>query len=334
MPRCTARCTTERRRRRRVAFSSGNSRSASITARATNGNAVSPVPARARSIARVVDRDDGQRVRRGALRREQRRRGAAAHVVERHDLVGRRTAAAAASACAATAARPGSRRVDPVGAADRAPRQARSSRRRREGARVSVTAHQGTPYTVDASASGRAHAMRMIERTDEGTLAEAVADLRAGARLALPRRPRDRAAPAEPGVLPDLGRRPRSAAARPRALTCAPATTGSSPTTATARSRSRSASRRRDAAAGGRRGRRSRVGRPADAVPLGRARPQHRQPDVVHRQPVPARGRLRGGGALHQPPPAPARAAPRTATSSRTCRSARAPRPRASSGSR
>ena len=63
----------------------------------------------------------------------------------------------------------------------------------------------------------------------------------------------------------------------------------------------------RDAAAGRRRGRRPGVGRAADAVPLGRARPQHRQPDVVHREPVPARGRLRGGGALHQPAPAPAR---------------------------
>ena len=59
----------------------------------------------------------------------------------------------------------------------------------------------------------------------------------------------------------------------------------------------------RDAAASGRRRRRPRVGRPPDAVPLGRARPQHRQPDVMHRQPVPPGGRLRGSGALHQPPP-------------------------------
>ena len=48
-------------------------------------------------------------------------------------------------------------------------------------------------------------------------------------------------------------------------------------------------------------GRRPGVGRPADAVPLGREGTEHRQPVVVHRQPVPPRGRMRGSGALHQP---------------------------------
>ena len=60
----------------------------------------------------------------------------------------------------------------------------------------------------------------------------------------------------------------------------------------------------RDPAAGGRLGRRSRVGRPADAVPLGREGAEHRDAVVVHGQPVPARGRVRGSGALHQPPAA------------------------------
>ena len=90
--------------------------------------------------------------------------------------------------------------------------------------------------------------------------------------------------------------------------TCGRATTGSSPTTATGRSCSALGVTPIEmllqaVGVGGR----PRVGRPPDAVPLGLARAQHRQPDVVHRQPVPARGRVRRGGALHQPPPAPAR---------------------------
>ena len=44
----------------------------------------------------------------------------------------------------------------------------------------------------------------------------------------------------------------------------------------------------------------------------------------VDREPVPPRGRLRGGGALHRPPAATFPAAPRTATRSPTCRSAKA----------
>ena len=58
------------------------------------------------------------------------------------------------------------------------------------------------------------------------------------------RRPRDQPAEAEPGLLPDLGRRPRGPAAWPWPVTCDRATTGSSPTTATRPSCSASASRR------------------------------------------------------------------------------------------
>ncbi len=114
-------------------------------------------------------------------------------------------------------------------------------------------------------------------------------------------------AEAEPGVLPDLRRRPRGAAARRSPATCAPATTGSSPTTATRRSCSASASRPTEIllqAVG--LGRRPGVGRPPDAVPLGRRRAPHRHPVEPDRQPVPPRGRLRRGRPLHRPPARPA----------------------------
>ena len=51
----------------------------------------------------------------------------------------------------------------------------------------------------------------------------------------------------------------------------------------------------REAALRGRRGRRSELGRPADAVPLGPQGPQHRQRLEPHRHPVPAGGRVRRG---------------------------------------
>ena len=76
---------------------------------------------------------------------------------------------------------------------------------------------------------------------------------------------------------------------------------------------------------------RSRIGRPADAVPLGRPRPAHRQPVEPDRQPVPPGGRVRGGGSLHRRG-ATSLAALHTATRSRTCRWARARARRASSG--
>ena len=83
----------------------------------------------------------------------------------------------------------------------------------------------------------------------------------------------------------------------------------------------------RDPAAGGRLGRRSRRRAAARCRRhWGNARAQHRHPVEPHRQPVPPRGRLRRGGALHRAPAAPARAARPTATSSPTCRSARARR--------
>ena len=85
--------------------------------------------------------------------------------------------------------------------------------------------------------------MRTIERTDD-TVGRGGRRLGAGARLAQPRRPRDHAAPAEPRLLPDLGRRVTRRCCSASPAICAPATTGSSPTTATVRSRSRSASRR------------------------------------------------------------------------------------------
>ena len=48
------------------------------------------------------------------------------------------------------------------------------------------------------------------------------------------------------------------------------------------------------------------VGRPPDAVPLGqRASSTSSRQSSAHRQPVPPRGRLRGGGALHRAPAAP-----------------------------
>ena len=88
----------------------------------------------------------------------------------------------------------------------------------------------------------------------------------------------------------------------------------------------------RDPAAGGGQRGRPVVGRSPDARALGRRRAQRRHAVEPDRQPVPRRGRLRGGGALSVPPPAPARARARTATSSPTCRWGRARRRRATSG--
>ena len=188
---------------------------------------------------------------------------------------------------------------------------------------VSLTGSQATPYTAVTAQSHDVPPRRSTRR------------LRAGARLAVLRRPRDRAPPAEPRVLPDLRRGPRGAAARARSLPARRTTTGSSPTTATARSRSRSASRRSRCCC--RRSARPTI--PRQAAARCRATGARRALNIVSQtsctgEPVPARGRVRGGGALHRPPAATRRAATRTATSSRTCRSARARRRRASSGSR
>ncbi len=113
------------------------------------------------------------------------------------------------------------------------------------------------------------------------------------------RRPRDQPAEAEPRLLPDLRRRTRGPAPRAR------------PTPALglrlvlpllprpgldARARHQ---RLPDPAAGSRLGGRSRVGWPADALPLGQRRAPRRHAVEPDRQPVPPRGRLRGGRALH-----------------------------------
>ena len=306
MPRCTARCTTSASPST-VAFSSGNSRSASITARATNGSAVSPAPARARSIARVVGRDDGERVRRGPLRREQRGRGPAPHVVERHDLVARIGADASAAHAARRRPRGDSERTARSPAA-RAARRHGNALVARFARQARVIGHRARGYAVTSARGAREKGrdMRMVERTDErhrsprrSPTSELALVSRSLDDREIALRQQNRAffqisGAGHEALLLGLARYLRAGVRLVLPLLPRPR----------ARARARRHARR-DAAAGGRRGRRPRVGRPPDAVPLGRARAQHRQPDVVHRQPVPARGRLRGGGALHQPAPAP-----------------------------
>ena len=151
--------------------------------------------------------------------------------------------------------------------------------------------------------------------------AEADRRLPPGLRLPGHRRPRDQPAEAEPGVLPDLGRRPRGAAARPgpppapRLRLVLPLLPGPGARARPRRhARPRSCSRRSARPTTRRRGGRQ--------MPChwGHAGAQHRHPVEPDRQPVPPGGRLRRGRPLHRPPAATSRAARRTATSSPTCR--------------
>ena len=142
-------------------------------------------------------------------------------------------------------------------------------------------------------------------------------------RLTGTRRPRDHAAEADPGVLPDLGRRPRGAAARPRprAATRLRLVLPLLPRPgADARPRHHP---RDDPAAGGGQRRRPVVRRAPDAGALGLRRPERRHAVEPDGEPVPARGGVRGGGPLPLAPPGPARLHRRTATRSPTCRSAK-----------
>ena len=154
----------------------------------------------------------------------------------------------------------------------------------------------------------------------------------AGPHLPRPRRPRDHPPEAEPGVLPDLRRRPRGAAARPgpRAAAGLRLVLPLLP-----RPGARARARRhadRDPAAGRRLGRRPGVGRPADAVPLGRPASATSSPSRAR----PAASASPPSAAPRRPATSRAadlarRAGPRRRDHLRVA-SARARRPRASSG--
>ena len=119
-------------------------------------------------------------------------------------------------------------------------------------------------------------------------------------RLPRHRRPRDQHAEAEPGVLPDLRRRPRGARLGPGPP---PAPGLRLVLPLLPRPGPRARARRhadRDPAAGGRVGRRPGSRRPPDAVALGQRRAQHRHPVEPDRQPVHPRGRVRRGRPLHR----------------------------------
>ena len=264
MPRLTARCTTSASPST-LALTSGNSRNASTTARATNGRYVSEKPSSSRHACRVR----GARLRSRSSRPRRRTacardvcfdatssgRGALAHVVERHDLVAERAASAPRRA-----RRRGVTRPSVAGALHRGTSMPRSAAARRAAGdtnRLDVPRRPSPPGQYLGSVRHLVPRVRRIldhgygAAVPDGMRAYARAHARAPGRdrprrgrrrssarahLALPRRPRDRAPPAEPGVLPDLRRRARGAAARARPLPAGRATTGSSPTTATARS--------------------------------------------------------------------------------------------------
>ena len=117
---------------------------------------------------RVVDRNHDERVRGRPLRRNERGRGAAAHVVEGDALVGgRRGGQGVAHGRREKALR--------VSWRSPAPRE-ELLRGFRDGAGIG---HRARGYAVQCGTRAREEGrdMRMVERTDEGTVAEAVADL-------------------------------------------------------------------------------------------------------------------------------------------------------------
>ena len=146
-----------------------------------------------------------------------------------------------------------------------------------------------------------------------------------GLRVPGHRRPGDQPPEAEPGLLPDLRRRPRGAAASAWPVTSDPATTGSSPTTATRRSSSASASRPTRSCC--RPSARPTTRRRAAArcrAHWGHARAQHRHPVAARpaASACPRSGCAEAARYIVRRPQPPRLRRP-TATSSPTCRSAR-----------